>query len=378
MRDFWGQRQQKRTRPSDTNFTVTWKLQGRPIYRKINDLIYCTSSTAEGGGGSFKDRKSIGEVGCCEAWMAKQTHWWIQRWLECRAIYLSIHLSICLSIYLSTYLSIYLSFYRFNLFATCLSICLAIYLDICLTQGPMWQRRSFLSPSSKSAPRPSVFDLTLFAWKRAWHDNGVHFFDISTSKSGPKLPVFNTFDFWLGNTLRQSGSRPPLDFEMCFAPQRRALFQYLNLKRSDTDVFLTFCLWNALGTTTAYIVYLRIYIYILWTSQFPKVIKSAPNMVCLSLLISKRASRHNGVQFLISHLTRWLRTFRLSEPTFRPPGAAKTFEKQPFATFLPFCAPASSFFWLFLFSDFFCSSFLFSDSFHLCFSICPYCPKFDF
>ena len=112
----------------------------------------------------------------------------------CPYICLSVYLSTCLPICLFICLSI-----DFNLFATCLSICLsiclAIYLDICLTQGPMWQRRSFLSPSSKSAPRPSVFDLTLFAWKRAWHDNGVHFFDISTSKSGPKLPVFNTFDF---------------------------------------------------------------------------------------------------------------------------------------------------------------------------------------
>ena len=27
-----------------------------------------------GGGGSFKDRKSIGEVRCCESWMAGQIH----------------------------------------------------------------------------------------------------------------------------------------------------------------------------------------------------------------------------------------------------------------------------------------------------------------
>ena len=27
-------------------------------------------STAQGGGGSFKDRKLIGEVSCCHAWMA--------------------------------------------------------------------------------------------------------------------------------------------------------------------------------------------------------------------------------------------------------------------------------------------------------------------
>ena len=36
-------------------------------------------------------------------------------------------------------------------------------------------------------------------------------------------------------------------------------------------------------------------------------------------------------------------------------------------TFLPFHAPWSSFFWLFLFSDLLSSSFLFSDSSHLCF-----------
>ena len=46
-----------------------------------------------------------------------------------------------------------------------------------------------------------------------------------------------------------------------------------------------------------------------------------------------------------------------------------------FSTFSP---PASSFFWPFLFSDLLASSLLFSDSSHLCFSICPSCAKFDF
>ena len=41
--------------------------------------------------------------------------------------------------------------------------------------------------------------------------NGVHFFDISTSKSRPNMRCFVHFDF-----------------EMCFAPQRRALFRHLN------------------------------------------------------------------------------------------------------------------------------------------------------
>ena len=45
---------------------------------------------------------------------------------------------------------------------------------------------------------------------------------------------------------------------------------------------------------------------------------------------------------------------------------------------LPFRAPASSFFSLFLFSALLTSCLLLSDSSHLCLSICPYCRKFDF
>ena len=41
-----------------------------------------TSSTAQGGGGSFKNRKPIGEVGCCESGMAERSHWLTERWLE--------------------------------------------------------------------------------------------------------------------------------------------------------------------------------------------------------------------------------------------------------------------------------------------------------
>ena len=41
-------------------------------------------------------------------------------------------------------------------------------------------------------------------------NNGVHFFDISTSKSGPRMVCFVHFDF-----------------EMCFAPQPRAIFHLI-------------------------------------------------------------------------------------------------------------------------------------------------------
>ena len=33
-----------------------------------------TSSTAQGGGGSFKNREPIGEVGGCESGMAERSH----------------------------------------------------------------------------------------------------------------------------------------------------------------------------------------------------------------------------------------------------------------------------------------------------------------
>ena len=47
-------------------------------------VINCwyTSSTAQGGGGSFKNRKPTGEVGCCESRVAERIHWWTDRWLE--------------------------------------------------------------------------------------------------------------------------------------------------------------------------------------------------------------------------------------------------------------------------------------------------------
>ena len=155
--------------------------------------------------------------------------------------------------------------------------------------------------------------LHILTSKSASRHNGVHFFNISSSKSTPRLVCFVHFDL-----------------EMCFAPQRRALFRHL-----------------------------------------------VRECGALCVLAWKCASRHNSVQFLIFDLARWLRTRRFSDPTFRPSGDT-IWKTQWFATFLPFRAPASSFSWLFLFSDLLSSSLLFSHSSHLCFSICPYCRKFDF
>ena len=183
--------------------------------------------------------------------------------------------------------------------------------------------------------------LDILTWKCASRHNGVHFFDISTSKSGPKLRCFGHFDL-----------------EMCFAPQRRALFRHLNFQKwSEPGVFWTFWLGNVLRATTA---------CTFSTSQLPKVVRTC---CALDILTWKCASRHNGVQFFISHLASWLRTRRFSEPTFRASGATNHGKTQCFATFLPFRASASSFFWLFLFSDLLSSNLsLLSPSALLCFS----------
>ena len=179
---------------------------------------------------------------------------------------------------------------------------------------------------------------TLLTWKCASRHNGVHFFDISTSKSGPKLRWFVHFDL-----------------EMCFAPQRRALFRHLNFqKRSEAEVFWTFWLGNVLRATTACTFatsqlpkVVRTWFWTFWlgnvlrattactfsTSQLPKVVRT---WCVLYILTWKCASRHNGVQFFISHLASWLRTRRFSEPTFRASGATNHWKNTVFRDFPTF------------------------------------------
>ena len=81
------------------------------------------------------------------------------------------------------------------------------------------------------------------------------------------------------------------DFEMCFTPQRRALFRHLNFQK-----------WSENGCA-------------------------------LYILTWKCASRH-GVQFFISHLASWLCTRRFSEPTFfLRSGAANHWKNTVFCDF---------------------------------------------
>ena len=120
-------------------------------------------------------------------------------------------------------------------------------------QNPVRLPRKATSERPKVLQAPQFF--TLLTWQRASRHHGVHFFDIWTSKSAPRMVSFVHFGL-----------------EMCFAPQRRALFRHLNVLRATTA-----CTFS--------------------TSQFPKVVRTRQ---FLTLLTLKCASHHNGVHFFCS------------------------------------------------------------------------------
>ena len=133
--------------------------------------------------------------------------------------------------------------------------------------------------------------LYILTSKCASRHNGVHFFDISTSKSGPTMVCFVHFDF-----------------EMCFAPQRRALFSNISTSKS--------------GPTMVYFVH------------FDLEMCFAPQRRAIFHLSSGQLAPHPAA---------------LASLLFDPPEPQIIGKTQCFATFLPFHASASSFFLLFLF-----------------------------
>ena len=127
---------------------------------------------------------------------------------------------------------------------------------------------------------------------------------------------------------------------------------------SRAEVLCTFWLGNLLRTTTA---------CTFSTSQLPKVLRT---WCVLYILTSKCASGHNSVHFFDISTSR-------SGLLFDPPEPQIIGKTQCFATFVPFRAPGSSFFWL---SPFWSSFFFYSLLwlFPSLLFICPYCRKFDF
>jgi len=128
------------------------------------------------------------------------------------------------------------------------------------------------------------------------------------------------------------------DFEMCFAPQRRALFQHRNFQKCpEAEVFCKFWLPNVLRAPTA---------CTFSTSQLPKVLRTHQFFTLVT-------SKCDYFSTLRSH---------------------KSLEKHSVSRLyylfahLDLLSSRSSFFWLLLFADLLSSSLLFSSLPWLCFS----------
>ena len=105
---------------------------------------------------------------------------------------------------------------------------------------------------------PTWCALYILTWKCASRHNGVHFFDISTSK------VVRTWCVLM--------CLVHFDLETCFAPQWRALFRHLNFQKwSEHGALCTFWLGNVLRATTA---------CTFSTSQLPKVVRTWCVLMC--------------------------------------------------------------------------------------------------
>ena len=115
--------------------------------------------------------------------------------------------------------------------------------------------------------------------------NGVQFFDIASTKNASEPRCLVRFDW-----------------PMCFAPQRRTIF---DIGTTKSGLFCTFWLTNVLLATAT---------CNFSTSELQKVLR---RWGALYIFTSKCAFRDSTVQFLISPRTTWLRTRRFNRPTFR-------------------------------------------------------------
>ena len=101
---------------------------------------------------------------------------------------------------------------------------------------------------------------------------GVCFFDISTSKHASNPSAFSTFHF-----------------QMCFAPQRRAIFRYLNFQKCSEHIRARCALYVLTSTCASR----HDGVHFFDISTF----KSAARLKCFVHFDSEMCSRHKGVHF---------------------------------------------------------------------------------
>ena len=128
---------------------------------------------------------------------------------------------------------------------------LQILLTFTRVQNPLHLRHKTTVQRPKAAQTCGV--CSIFTSKRASRQNAVHFLNIAIPKSAPALRCFWHFDFEMCFApqrralfnISTSKSAPTLkcvvhfDLEICFAPKQRALFPHHSFQKcSDVEVFL--------------------------------------------------------------------------------------------------------------------------------------------
>ena len=186
----------------------------------------------------------------------------------------------------------------------------------------------------------------MFHFKMCFAPQQCAFFDITTSKSAPKMACFDNFHG-----------------QLCFMPQRRALFRHLKSRKwSENGVFWYF--------SKPGVCHNCVHCFDISTS---KIVPKPSFLTLLFKCVSMCLAPHR-VQIFILHVPRCLGTRSFSEPTLRPSGTTNSGKNTEFRDVLTFFAH------LHLLSlDFLllwpspCLSF-----FLAVLSTCPYCWKFDF
>ena len=203
--------------------------------------------------------------------------------------------------------------------------------------NPLRLPRETTSERQKVVRTCGVFNI--LTSKCASRHNGARFFDISTSNT-----------FWLRNVLRAAAA---CTFSTSQLPKVLRTW----------GVFCTFWLRNVLRATTACNFSI---------SQLPKVVRTWCVLYILHFDFEMRFAPQRRAIFHLSS-GQLAPHPPLSRAYFSTLRSHKSLENTVFRDF-----PTFSRSWIFFLLRLSLSSLFFSDSSHLCFSICPYCRKFDF